>query len=56
MKPYTLSEELEQYILYNAISGGWVGKELRKCGCVTYADEWSECPGCGSQKIDLPKL
>ena len=32
---------------------GWIGKELRKCGCVTYADDWSECPGCGSQDIDL---
>lgn len=34
---------------------GWTGTELRKNGCVTYADEWYECPECGSENIDRAK-
>jgi hypothetical protein len=34
---------------------GWIGKELKKNGCVTHADTWYECPNCGedASKVDL---
>lgn len=34
---------------------GWIGKELRKVGSVTYGDTWYECPTCGADatKIDF---
>ena len=28
-------------------SCGWAGSELKKEGCLTDADEWYVCPGCG---------
>lgn len=34
---------------------GWIGKDLRKTGCVTNADTWYLCPNCGADtsEIDL---
>ena len=31
---------------YRCRSCGWKGNQLRKTGCLTYADTWYVCPSC----------
>lgn len=31
---------------YRCRSCGWEGNQLRKTGCLTYADTWYVCPSC----------
>jgi hypothetical protein len=36
---------------------GWIGKELRENGSISYGETWYECPKCGeeSANMDLAK-